>query len=437
MNTQHNKILPLIAKLKYANENFVKNSGLGYCACASLELKGDLAKIGIKGKLLYGKYLSDNQNGNAARAHFKKLVENFPISNDFHGRVKRQFIKNGNKLSNKGGHVVVLVGDTVYDVTSAQFGLPITYSLNSFLDMWDTAQVVEIALKPVPTSWNQKVQYSYKEKVKPAVAQESYGESVQYAMESMVEDTNTDQDDFYQWYSTQSKETQTNSRIVSAEELEQDYMLHIDKQTPDRFISRMPRSAAKSENDTTPRITVAPNLVGCLIGYARAESDLLDGTDKSTLERTGFRGGYDICTLPFKHCLSPNEKLVYDAKRSQEHWLVSYNKETLEYVPTKIGKLFVSKITYEAVTDNSPKPTFEIYIEIHKESGIKFSPSIHLDKGFHKAVVSFDRKNNAGSVDEEKNFIVTPIDVTEYNKCKKLSAALLSHSNRVPKYMNW
>jgi hypothetical protein len=439
MNTQHDKILALIAKLKNTNDNYVRNSGLGYCACASVELNKELAKIGIKGKLIYGKYLSETVQGKKSKAHFKHLVQNFVPGNDFHGRVKRHFVKNGNRLSGKGGHVGVLIGETIYDVTSAQFGLPITYPLKCFLDMWDTVLIVDITLKPILTSWNQKIQYSYKNKENTSVAQESYTESIQYAMESMVDEITVDADkeDFYNWFATQSKETQTNSKIVSAEELGQDYMLHIDKLTPAKFISRMPRSAAKSENDTTPRITVAPNLVGCLIGYARAESDLLDGTDKSTLERTGFRGGYDICTLPFKHCLFPNEKLVYDAKRSQEHWLVSYNKETLEYVPTKIGKLFVSKITYEAATDNLPKSTFEIYIENHKESGIRFSPSIYLDKGLHKAIVSFDRKNDAGSVDEEKNFTVTAIDLAEYNKHKQLSAAMLSESNKAPKYLNW
>lgn len=437
MNTQHDKILGLVARLKSTNENFVRNSGLGYCACASVELKKELAKTGIEGKLIYGKYLSENEAGAKAKAHFKNLVQNFPTGNDFHGRVKRFFVKNGNQLSGKGGHVGVLVKDTVYDVTSAQFGLPITYPLDRFLGMWDTAAIVGITMKPSLTSWKQDIQYSYKSKDMNAVAQESYSESVEYAMQGFVGDENTDKEDFYQWFSVQSKEVQANSRIVSTEEINQDYMLHIDKQTPAVFVPRMPTSAAKSENDTTARITVAPTLIGCMIGYARIEADVTGGTGKDKVDKTQFRGGYDICELSFKHCLFPNEKLVFDSQRSQEHWLVSYNKETLEYIPTKVGKLFISKIIYEVASGKEPMARFEVYIEVNKGGGFKFSPSIYLDKGFYRATVSFDRKAHRGSVDDERHFKVEPINPEGYKTAKQLSAAMLSHQDKVPRYLNW
>ena len=439
MVPNHDKILGMIASLKKSNENYVRNSGMGYCACASQDLQSRLNKLGIEGKLIYGKHLSDNEAGRKAKAHFKNLIANFPIGNDFHGRVKRHFVKNNNQLSDKGGHVGVLVKDTVYDVTSAQFGLPITYSLNDFLGMWDTVAIVDIKLKPSKTSWNQAVQYSYKAKQKSSVAQECLRETIECAMESFVDesDVDIDREDFYRWFSTQSKEVQANSKIVSAQELGQDYMLHIDKQTPAAFISRMPASAAKSENDTTARITVAPHLVGCMIGYDRIDSDLLGGTGKTTVEKTGFKGGYEICELPFKHCLFPNEKLVFDSQRSHEHWLVSYNKETLEYKPTKVGKMFIASAVYLPNSGSVPVVSFEVYIEVHKEGGFKFSPNIHLDKGFHRVVVTFGREKDQGSSDEEANFTPTCIDVTDYNKAKQLSAAMLSHQDKAPKYLNW
>ena len=439
MVPNHDKILGLIASLKKSNENYVRNSGMGYCACASQDLQSHLNKLGIEGKLLYGKHLSDNEAGRKAKAHFKNLIANFPIGNDFHGRVKRHFVKNKNQLSDKGGHVGVLVGETVYDVTSAQFGLPITYPLNDFLGMWDTVAVVDVKLKPAKTSWNQTVQYSYKSKDKSSISQESFHDTVEYAMESFVDepDMDTDREDFYQWFSVQSKKVQANSKIVSAQEIKQDYMLHIDKQTPKKFIPMMPRRAGLSEDNTTPRITVAPNLVGCLIGYAVAEDDFIKGSDKEDYEFTKFKGGYEICELKFTHCLYPNSKLVYDSARSQEHWLVSYNKATLEYKPTKIGKIFASKVIYEAVSGGMPMVTFEIYIEIYKEEGIKFSPNIYLDKGFHRATVKFENKEHPGSVREEGSFKVEAISATEYKQHKQLSAAMLSHQDKVPKYLNW
>ncbi|MCE5225870.1 MAG: hypothetical protein LLG05_08400 [Porphyromonadaceae bacterium] len=437
MRNHKTTITNLIFSLKKNDERFVKNSGLGYCAAASILLTEKLKQLKIEYKLLYGKYLSDNAMGNSSKLHFKKLVENFPTSNDFHGKVKKQFINNGNKLSNRGGHVVVLVGDTVYDVTSAQFGLPVVYSLDKFLQMWDTVQVVDITLNEVPTTWKQKIMYSYKQKPTTSVSQESYQFGLEHPTQSQEQLPDADRDDFYKWFSLQSKEVQSNSKIVSSQELGQDYMLHIDKQTPDKFIPMMPRSAAQNENNTTARITVSPNIIGCLIGYARAEDDLISGTKQNTLDKTGFRGGYDICEMSFNHCLFPNEKLVFDSQRSQEHWLVYYNKETAEYVPRKIGKLFVSKITYESVSGSLPSPTFELYIEIHKQEGIKFSPNIYLEKGFYFAVVKFDRDKHKGSVDQEKNFTVNKIDPVEYNKQKRLCAALLSYGKSIPNYAGW
>ncbi len=433
MKTNNTNITNIISALKHGNEDYVRNSGLGYCADSSIELIKQLEKIGVVGKLIYGKYLSQNKSGLTAKAHFKKLIENFPTGKSFHGRVKTQFIKNGNKLSDKGGHVGVLVDDTVYDVTSAQFGLPISYPLDIFLGMWDNVHVVDITLKPNKTSWNQKIQYTYKNDKKKEISMENINSSL--GVDMSLEDKDTQ--DFLDWFSIQSKQVKYNSKIVSAEELGMGHMLHIDKTTPGKFIPMLPRSAGPSEDNTTPRITVAPSLIGCMIGYARAETDFIEGTSKTAIERTGFKGGYEICELPFKHCLAPNKELVYDAERSHEHWLVSYNKETLEYIPIKVGKMFISKVSYEAVNDNLPKVVFEIYIEINKEEGIDFSPTLKLSKGYHKACIYFDRKDNKGSADDENNFTVLQITGADYNNAKQLSAALLSYKEPKPKFINW
>lgn len=246
-----------------------------------------------------------------------------------------------------------------------------------------------------------------------------------------------DFEDIQKWLSLQTNEVQDNCVIVDREGINQDYMLHIDKVMPDVFIPMMPRSAAKTENNTAARITVAPTLIGCFIGYARAESDFLGGSGKDIKKETGFRGGYDICAIPFKHAITPSSKLVYDSDRSGEQWLVSYNDSTREYVPEKIGRLFVSKVSYTARSGGMPRPEFQIYIEVNKPSGIQFSPTITIGKGYHVAVVSFERKNHPGSSNEEDNFNVVEIDKTEYDKVKRLSAALLNYTENKPNYLKW
>lgn len=246
-----------------------------------------------------------------------------------------------------------------------------------------------------------------------------------------------DYEDIRNWMELQSNEVKDNCVIVDSESMQQDYMLHIDKVMPDVFIPMMPRSAGKTENNTVARITVAPTLIGCIIGYARVEEDFLDGSDKEVRKQTDFKGGYEICTLSFKHAIKPSEKMVFDSSRSGEHWLVNYNEATREYVPEKIGKVFVSKVSYLARANKVPKPQFEIYIEVEKETGILFSPSITIKKGYHVAIVSFDRKSHPGSSNEEDNFTVVEIDKAQYDKAKRLSASLLSHVENKPHYLKW
>ena len=425
-------ILNIISKLKVTHPEFVEQSGLGYCANASIVLNEELKKAGIEGKLLYGKHLKDNEAGNKAKAHFSNLIKHFPVGASFHGRVKSSYVKNGNKISDKGGHVGVLVGSDIYDVTSAQFGLPIAYPLNQFLNMWADTHVVDIKLGTKKTAWTQKVVYTYQAKDKDTVAMESHSNAIGFDT-----DEDADKAQFMQWFSTQSKEVQTNSKIVSSDELGQDYMLHIDKTTPEFFTPMMPRSASATENNTAARITVAPDLVGCIIGYARVEDDFLQGTNSEIIKETGFRGGYDICELPFKHCLAPNKNLVYDAEISAEHWLVSYSPDTTTYYPSKVGSIFLSNINYEAATGQRPLLSVTCYLQITRESPMNYGLGNILPKGHYKCTLVFDRKVNLGDLLKDQ-CTVTEITGLDYNAAKKLNAAMLSlESRNKPKYLNW
>lgn len=437
MKTYNPAILNIIYAIKVKYPEFVEQSGLGYCANASIVLKEELAKIGIEGKLLYGKYLKDNKAGQEAKAHFSNLIKHFPISKNFHGRVKSSFVKNGNKVSDKGGHVGVLVGSDIYDVTSAQFGLPIAYPLDQFLGMWADAHVVDITLKPHRTEWSQKVLYSYQVKDTGAVALEGYGAAMGFE-ESGLDDT--DKLDFHKWFSIQSKQVQSNCRIVSSDELGQDYMLHIDKNTPAKFTPMFSEHAGREEDKTLPRITVAPNLFGCVIGYARCEPDFLfHAYDTSPdFKKDKFRGGYEICQLNFTHCLKPSDVMVSNASESDEHWLVNYNRETREYLPTKIGKCFISEIKYLASSDAAPVTTYTLYVELYGRDGIYFSKNIKLYKGFYRVTLTIDKKADWGNINNEKGISVFKISAGEYASAKGLSAAMLSmESITTPKYLNW
>lgn len=251
-----------------------------------------------------------------------------------------------------------------------------------------------------------------------------------------MDNLDEDRKDINDWFLIQSKKVQNQSQIVSCEGA--GAMYHIDKKTPNIFIPAMPRSAAQSENNTTARITVAPNLMGCLIGYARGDTDFTDGTHPKITKTTGFRGGYQICEIPYMHCIQPSTKLVYDSDRSMEHWLVAYNKNTLQTRPIDVGNMFISSVLLSSNSGNEPSSLLTIYIEHNKTAGVKFSPTKLLSPGFYKAEVFFNDTADSRDCNKESDFKVKKCSAGEYNEAKKQAAALLAYNEKpIPGYFKW
>jgi hypothetical protein len=241
---------------------------------------------------------------------------------------------------------------------------------------------------------------------------------------------------FMDWFSLQSKAVQKNATIVSADELGQNYMLHIDKNTPKVFIPMMPKSAAGSENATVARITVAPHIQGCITGYARVENDFLDSGIKK-VSKDPFRGGYDICILEFEHCLKPNANLVYDAKRSQEHWLVSYRPDLIQYKPKKIGKFFVKELTFKRESSEKIAESYlQGYLEHNYAPGIYYTPTTLINAGYHRLSWKIEDPHINNRLENFSNFSVVQCTKEEYEREKSLTAALLSYgqSSITPKW---
>ena len=252
---------------------------------------------------------------------------------------------------------------------------------------------------------------------------------------------NTDYAAMASWFELQSKKVKANAKIVDAALVGQDFMLHIDRVRPKKFIPMMPRSAGKTEDNTSARVTVSPNLIGCYIGFARGHDDFLSGSPAYINKFNGYKGGYTISALPFKHALQINNKLVYDAERSLEHWLVPYSKETLEYPSFEVGKLFVSEVTQKAISGKAPSMYLTIYIECTKTGGFKFNPVLHLDEGYYKAEVRWEKEQSEHDCTKTEDFKVAAVSKTEYDEVKKLSANMLDYKEpsllTKPIYADW
>lgn len=233
---------------------------------------------------------------------------------------------------------------------------------------------------------------------------------------------------------TMSTRVQQNTVVVTPEDLGQDFMLHVSKDTNIRkFTPQLTLRGAPSENREVTRVCVSTSLLGCLVGYAAAESDFFTGGIKDS----GFRGGFKIYAIPFKAALRPNAKLVYDAKHSDEFWLVTYNKETVEFIPETVGKAFYQSITYIARSGLKPYGYGVLYLEITKDDGIYYSKNHRLEKGYWK--VEGMVPQNSSLLDSDKDVKVISISKSEFQSAKSESAALLSYiePHQLPPSHSW
>lgn len=218
-----------------------------------------------------------------------------------------------------------------------------------------------------------------------------------------------------------------NLTIVTPEDLGQDFFLHIDPdKTPGQFIPQMPRSAAKSEDNTVARITVAPTIRGCIQGWARLEHQFFN-------QKTN---GCAICILPFEYALKPTNKLVFDAEETGEHWLVAYNSKTVKYKPTTIGKLFMSTAHYTYRSDLSRVVgSGEIYMELTGGLDIRINDEITVNDGCYKLVLKIAEDKDDGPLEVAD---CTKIPRGKYEQAKNVSASMLDHrSLNIPIYNKW
>lgn len=245
-----------------------------------------------------------------------------------------------------------------------------------------------------------------------------------------------DKKEIERFFELQPTEVKDDCKIVSSADISQNFMLRIDKHTPDIFVPNMPKSAMSTENTNTPRITVAPTLVGCMIGYFRIERDVEDGTVPDKDGYVKFYGGYTISRLPFKHCLKPGTKMVIDSISSDEHWLVPYSLDTIEVEPVRVGQIFPGSITYLPVTGHHPGVRIEMYLSVEADMELPIMPNVKVGQGFYRYTVFWKNVRTRTVQDAGSLVSVEKIDQATYIEAKKLKAALLSY-DQPPGFTAW
>jgi hypothetical protein len=239
-----------------------------------------------------------------------------------------------------------------------------------------------------------------------------------------------------QWLETVSDKVRNNVTVVTPEDVRQDYFLHISTNTAiKKFIPVIGRRQAYSEDRTVPRVTVAPTLLGCFIGYAKADYDFQNHRSNGKPDQSGYKGGWKIYALPFEAALKPGARMVYDSRISDEHWLVSYSRETNEYIPVQAGKMFYRSLRLVSQSGKLPQGEMELYVEVTLEGGFKFSKNHFLNPGFYRIVGPVQQ--NVKSWTDDKDYVVTPIDKADYLSAKNAAADLLGLTDGIPPHLHW
>lgn len=239
------------------------------------------------------------------------------------------------------------------------------------------------------------------------------------------------------WLNAAGEKVQRNVKIVTPEKIGHGYMVHVSIDTNLReLVPRVGDRQSPNEDRTIPRICVSPSLLAAFMGEGNAESRFVSNPPgkKSELECT-YKGGWKIYTVPFKAALKPTGKLVWDARMTEEHWLVPYNKATASYTFEAAGKAFVHSLTLVGRNKKLPEGELTLYLEVTRENGLAFGKNVLLPKGCWQIEGPVFR--HVGTPDEDKRYKVKEISRADYTAAKNQTAALLGIEDPAPAYLSW
>lgn len=226
--------------------------------------------------------------------------------------------------------------------------------------------------------------------------------------------------DFQKYYDLLLPKVKKNVEIITPETLGQSFLLRIDKKPASFFIPFISRRSYDDEDNTTPRIPTSDNIIGCILGQAAVPYDFY--TEKNH--------GFYISMINFDYALKISTKLVKDADIVNEHWLVTYNKETLKYPAKQIGKLFVTKVedTRSPGRKSLFKSTVTFLIQIDESIKIRYTENKVISKGYYECILD---NTHLERMD------IKSISEVQYMKEKELSATMLSLEQQEPLFNRW
>jgi hypothetical protein len=202
-------------------------------------------------------------------------------------------------------------------------------------------------------------------------------------------------------------------------------LFHISKDPKIKsFIPSVSRRTGGKEDRSVPRVSVAPTLKGCLIGYV---SDLYDfGSDWGE-----WNGGWYIYGFRNETALRPDKSILYDAEESGECWLVPYSKEKWKYPSKIVGRFFYRQVMTTVFSDKKRTRLYHVQMLLEiSEGSIAFDTENVLEKGYYR--ITFERSRDFKQFDL---LDIQTVTSSEWSTLKGLHADKLSFEE--PPSIKW
>lgn len=188
---------------------------------------------------------------------------------------------------------------------------------------------------------------------------------------------------------------------------------------------------AEEEDNTIPRIMVAPSLFSCFLSKQNDISEFYEERSKD------WKGGWVVYRVPYEWIVIPDKSLVFDAESTAECWIVGFDDQHRVIKPIPVAQCFTSEISYSGDDDKEKHmtPTAVMYLKVFEGEKLQINEGIRYGSGFWR----MELRNWGNYADKKWNeysdFAIHRINWDQWQSRKEQTASMLSYQE--PLSLKW
>lgn len=245
-------------------------------------------------------------------------------------------------------------------------------------------------------------------------------------------------EDIQAWMKMQNQKVRSNLTVVDNTEGKGPSLYHITyDRDPGRFTPVIGWRQGDAEDRSVPRVCVSTTILGTILGHSEFEGRSLQLQVKKKDENgVLYRGGFYLFEFDYSVAVRPNKNLVYDQDSTDEHWLVTYNKDTVYYKPRPVGLVIPVEVVTRFTAKEKPRTSIEYFVQADRP--IPFSDRKVLSPGFYR--VKSPASYQIEAWDKSEEIKVTKVTEGEFKEKKKEVTVMETASVEIknaPMFFKW